>query len=41
MFELQTVYGEIRLDDLFKEKVSKWLDGNPEYLKQIYKQVFT
>lgn len=39
MFELQILYGEIKLEDAFREKVKKWLDNNPEYLKQAYKQV--
>jgi hypothetical protein len=39
MFELQILFGEIRLEDAFREKVKKWLDNNPEYLKQAYKQV--
>ncbi len=40
MFEMEVLYGEIRIDnDLFKKKVLKWLDNNEEYLKQAYKQV--
>lgn len=41
MFELNVLYGEIRLDNIFGKKVKKWLDNNPEYLKQVYKQVIT
>jgi hypothetical protein len=40
MFELEVVYGEIRIDnDSFRKKVLKWLDNNNEYLNQAYKQV--
>lgn len=39
MFELDVSYGEIKIDKKFVIKVKKWLDNNPEYLKQAYKQV--
>lgn len=39
MFDLRVTYGEIKLGDEFKPKVLKWLDNNPDYLNQAYKQV--
>lgn len=40
MFEFDISYGEIKIEDpKFVEKVQKWLDNNPDYLKQAYKQV--
>lgn len=40
MFEIEINDAEIRIDnDVFKNKVKKWLDNNDEYLKQAYKQV--
>lgn len=39
IFELDISYAEIRLDNKFLEKVKVWLNNNPEYVKQAYKQV--
>lgn len=39
LFELDISYGEIRIDQKFLEKVKVWLNNNPDYVKQAYKQV--
>jgi len=39
MFEIETLYGEIKINDNFLGKVKKWLDNNEDYIKQAYKQV--
>jgi hypothetical protein len=39
MFEIETLYGEIKINDNFLGKVKKWLDNNDDYIKQAYKQV--
>ncbi|RNA09093.1 hypothetical protein BpHYR1_006566 [Brachionus plicatilis] len=38
MFELDISYGEIRIDEKFLDKVKIWLNNNPDYVKQAYKQ---
>ncbi|CAF0709768.1 unnamed protein product [Brachionus calyciflorus] len=38
MFELDISYGEIRIDDKFLDKVKVWLNNNPDYISQAYKQ---